>query len=91
MTSTDTEDSLYIRLIDETGKKSVERHLDVEHKRGEWTKHEFCTPRDEDLDDLEFVELHQRAKDTWYMDKVSLFENSSSFPLIQSHILMYYM
>ena len=75
MTSTDTDESLYIRLIDENGKKSVERNLNVTHTRGKTSEFRICTPRDENLAELECVELHQRAKDTWYMDNVSLFEN----------------
>ena len=78
MTSTDTTDEMYIRLIDENGKKSVERHLAVKHIRGEISDFKFCTPRDEDLARLNCVEIHQRSKDTWYMDNVSLFENRSS-------------
>ena len=79
MTLTDTEDSLYIRLIDENGKKSVERHLNVTHIRGKISEFRICTLRDEHLAKLKCVELHQRSKDTWYMDNVSLFENMPCF------------
>ena len=78
MISTDTEDSLYIRLIDENDKKSVERLLNVTHIRGETSNFTICTPRDENLAKLTCVELHQRERDTWYMDNVSLVYNRPS-------------
>ena len=54
------------------GVESVERRLNVKLERGTTADFFFCTPLDENLGELKLVELHQRSKDAWYMDKVTL-------------------
>ena len=79
MSSPDTGDEIYIALVDVNGVESVERRLNANHERGKTEEFTICTPQDENIGELKFIELHQRSKDSWYMDKVMICNPESGF------------
>jgi len=66
-------DRIYIDLIDDQGKKSVERRLLGDKlERNKVSTFSFCTPREENLGQLVALELSNRVRDNWIMDRITV-------------------